>query len=267
MNRIFQALNCTGRRALRHIHLLALLAALLLAMPSSARASVADIISLLQTIMSTLQTGIGTALSEINTVSNNVMNLQQQLIWPLAAINQIRAAGNAIKNNYRNIFAQVARIPLTSATLVNPSQLEAAFRSASSTNLIQIQGAYTHVYGQVPAATDAPAMDRNMMDMDDAAATASLKTSVISDQNSGQMLISADTLEAQALTAAPGSAPFLTLQAQIANLANQAYLEKILAADLRLEATQLAHDNAIRKKSAASTTTLRQQMQQVLTHP
>jgi hypothetical protein len=110
-------------------------------------------------------------------------------------------------------------------------------------------------------------MDRNMMDMDDAAAAASLKTTVISDQNSVQMLARADALEAQAVAAAPGSAPLLTAQAQVANLANQAYLAKMLAADLRLEATKLAHDNAIRKKNAASTRGLRLQMQQVLTHP
>ena len=47
----------------------------------------------------------------------------------------------------------------------------------------------------------------------------------------------------------------------------QANLAKLLAADLRLEATRLAHDNAVRKKSAASARSLQQQMQQLLTHP
>lgn len=267
MKRICRGLDCLSRHALRHIHLLALLAALLLAMPGSARAAVADIISLLQTITSTLQNGIGTALTGIKTVNINVMNLQQQVLWPLSAINQVRASGSAIKNHYQGLFAQAARIPLTSATLANPSQLEAALRSATSGNLNQVQGAYTRVYGQVPPATNAPVVDRNMMDMDDAAAASSLKSTVISDQNSGRMLARADSLEAQAIASVPGSAPLLTAQAQAANLANQAYLAKMMAADLRLEATKLAHDNAIRKKSAATTGTLRQQLQQVLTHP
>ena len=267
MKRVLRALDCLSHHALRHFHLLALMAALLLAMPSPARAAVADIISLLQTITSTLQNGIGTALSGIKTVNSSVMNLQQQVVWPLTAINQVRASGIAIKNHYQNLFAQAATIPLSSAGLVNPSQLETAFRSAMSGNLIQVQGAYARVYGQVPAATNAPALDRNMMDMDDAAATASLKTAVISDQNTERMLADANTLETQAVASAPGSAPLLTAQAQVANLVNQAYLAKMLAADLRLEATKLAHDNAIRKKSAASTGALRQQLQQVLTHP
>jgi hypothetical protein len=267
MKRISQALNFLRRHALRHFHMLTLLAMLLVILPGSARAALADIISLLQNITSTLQNGIGTALSGIKAVNNNVMTLQQQVIWPLSAINQVKASGNAIKNHYQSLFAQAARIPLTSATLVNPSQFEAAFRGGKAGNLMQVQSTYMRVYGQIPPATNAPAMDRNMMDMDDAAAAASLKTTVISDQNSVQMMAHADTLEAQAVASAPGSAPLLTAQAQVANLANQAYLAKMLAADLRLEATKLAHDNAVRKKSAASTGILRQQLQQVLSHP
>jgi hypothetical protein len=267
MKRIRQALTFLRSAAPRHLHMVMLVTLLLVIFPGSARAALADIILLLQNITSTLQNGIGTALSGIKAVNNNMMNLQQQVIWPLNAINQVKASGNAIKNHYQNLFAQAASVPLTSATLVNPSQLEAAFRSGNSRNLVQVQAAYTKVYGQVPPATNAPAMDRNMMDMDDAAAAASLKTTVISDQNSAQMVARADALEAEAVASAPGSAPLLTAQAQVANLANQAYLAKMLAADLRLEATKLAHDNAIRKKSAASARGLGLQMQQLLTHP
>jgi hypothetical protein len=267
MKRIRQALTFLRSQAPRYLHMVMLVTLLLVIFPGSARAALADIILLLQNITSTLQSGIGTALSGIKAVNNNVMNLQQQVIWPLNAINQVKASGNAIKNHYQNLFAQAASVPLTSATLVNPSQLEAAFRSGNSRNLVQVQAAYTQVYGQVPPATNAPAMDRNMMDMDDAAAAASLKTTVISDQNSAQMVARADALEAEAVASAPGSAPLLAAQAQVANLANQAYLAKMLAADLRLEATKLAHDNAIRKKSAASARGLGLQMQQLLTHP
>jgi hypothetical protein len=267
MKRICQQPTFLRRQALRHLCILTLLTTLLVTFPVSAKATVADIILLLQNITSTLQNGIGTALSGIKAVNNNVMNLQQQVIWPLSAINQAKSSGSAIKSHYQNLFAQAASIPLTSATLVNPLQLEAAFRSGNSGNLIQVQAAYTQVYGRIPSATNAPAMDRNLMDMDDAAATASLKTTVISDQNSRQMLTQAGVLEAKALASAPGSAPLLTAQAQVANLANQAYLAKMLAAELRLEATKLAHDNTVRKKSAVSTGTLRQQLQQVLSHP
>ena len=267
MKRISQLLKFLRRQALLHIHLLALLVAVLLAIPGSARADVTDLISLLQKITSTLQSRIGPVLSKLNAVNADIMKFQQQVIWPLSAISHAKSAGSAIQSHYQSLFAQVTRMPLTSATLANPSQFEAAFRGGTTSNVIQVQPAYTRVYGQVPSATNATAMDRNMMDMDDAAAVASLKTTVIADQNSTQMLARADTLEAEVLSSVPGSAMLLTAQADVSNLANQAYLVKMLAAELRLEATKLAHDNAILKKSAANAGTLRQQMQQVLIHP
>ena len=67
--------------------------------------------------------------------------------------------------------------------------------------------------------------------------------------------------------AAPGSAPMLTAQAQVANLQNQAMLQRMLAAELRQEATRLAHSNALRKRSAEATKQLRDHMQQILSRP
>ena len=70
------------------------------------------------------------------------------------------------------------------------------------------------------------------------------------------MLSVADGLEQQAAAAAPGSAPMLTAQAQVANLQNQAMLQRMLAAELRQEATRLAHSNALRKRSAEANQTI-----------
>jgi len=89
----------------------------------------------------------------------------------------------------------------------------------------------------------------------------------VADQASGRLLTLADTLETQTGNSAPGSAPMLAVQAQIANLENQAYLAKMLAADLRTEATKLAHGNAILKQSAENARNLRLQMQQVVSQP
>jgi tRNA A37 threonylcarbamoyltransferase TsaD len=81
------------------------------------------------------------------------------------------------------------------------------------------------------------------------------------------MLGVADSLEQQAGQTAPGAAPLLTAQAQVANLQNQAYLQKMLAAELRQEATRLAHDNAMLKSGAAANRNLRNNMQQILSRP
>jgi hypothetical protein len=98
-------------------------------------------------------------------------------------------------------------------------------------------------------------------------AIGAMKTAVASDQATEQMLGVADGIERQAAAAAPGSAPMLTAQAQVANLQNQAMLQKMLAAELRQEAARLAHSNALRKQSVDATNDLRKRMQQILSRP
>jgi hypothetical protein len=105
------------------------------------------------------------------------------------------------------------------------------------------------------------------MDIDDAMAMDSLKTSMVSDQTTQGMLTLADSLEQQAMTAAPGSASMVTAQARVADLETQAQLAKMLAAQLRQEATKLAHQNALLKQRSVATQTLQNQIQQVLGHP
>jgi len=87
------------------------------------------------------------------------------------------------------------------------------------------------------------------------------------------LLTLADTLftaragEQQAATTAPGSAPLLMAEAQVANLQSQAMLQRMLAAELRQEATRLAHSNTLRKRSAQATQQLRDHMRQILSRP
>lgn len=240
------------------------LIAALFVVPVSARADVADIIMLLKTITTTLQNGIGAVLGEIKSVENTFNALHQEIVWPLTMINQAKSFVSTTIGQYRRLLNEIHSIGVESATLVNPSHLESEFRSATANSINGIQPAFVQVYSPVPVPTDVQAPERNMMDMDDAAAVTSLKTASIADVTSNQMLAVADGLEQQASAAAPGSAPFLTAQAQVASLEGQAYLAKTLAAELRLEATKLAHENALLKRSASHSSTVRTQMQQVL---
>lgn len=266
MKKISNFLNQLRHRPKRILLLPVLLIGLCI-LPIKAKADVADIILFLKQIETTLQNGIGKVLSEINTVEKKVNTIQQEIVWPLAAINQARGFVSATINHYKGLLNQIHTLGVASATLANPSHLETAFRSSASTALSTIQPAYTAVYSRVPQATNANPLDRNMMDMGDAAAMGSLKTSAISDQTSSQMLDLADIMELQAGDSAPGSAPLLATQAQIASLENEAHLEQLLAAELRLEATKLAHDNALLKRSADHKGTLQLHMQQVGANP
>lgn len=226
-----------------------------------------DILSLLITITGTIKNVIGGALNEIQTVKADLNNFEQTILWPVAALNQTRAFVNSTRNQYQSLINQIYSIHNNSATLANPIQLENLFRSSSSGNLGQLSPMYTNVYTPVPAANSASQVQRNLMDMDDAVAAGSLKTTVVSDQTTSGMLSLADSIEQQSSTAAPGSGPMLATEAQIASLQSQAYLAKILAAELRQEATKLAHQNALIKQSSLNTRTLHNQMQQVLAHP
>jgi hypothetical protein len=240
----------------------------LLLLPGTARAAgLTDIITLLTTITSTIQNAIGGVLTGIQTLNSTVNNFRQQVIWPVAAINQAKGFVNSTRAQYQNLMSQIHAIKNNSATLTNPTQLELMFRGAQASNLGQFQPLYTNVYTPVPSATDAKPIQRNMMDIDDALAMGSLKTSVLSDQTTQGMLALADSIEQQSASAAPGSGPMLATQAQVASLESQAYLAKVLAAELRQEAAKLAHQNTLLKQSAAATRNLQNQIQQVLTHP
>ena len=236
--------------------------------PLNTRAQgIGDLLLLLHTITTTLQGPIGDALSEMRKVSAAVNNFRQQIIWPLALINQTRAFVSATRARYTGLMSQIEGIKNNSATLALPMQLESVFRNAQSGSIGQIPSMYGQVYQPVALAGIAQPGQRNLMDIDDAMSMDSLKTAVVSDQTTQGMLTLADSLEQQAMSAAPGSASMVTAQARVADLETQAQLAKMLAAQLRQEATKLAHQNALLKQRSVATQTLKNQIQQVLAHP
>jgi hypothetical protein len=247
--------------------LIVLVLALGLILPAARGDGVGDILSLFQTITHTLQGPIGGALGEIQKVSTAINNFRQKIIWPLALIDQTRSFITATRARYTGLMFQIETIKNNSATLAVPMQLESLFRSARAGTIDQIPPIYMQVYQSVAQAGIAQPLQRNLMDIDDAMAMDSLKTAMVSDQNTQGLLALADSLEQQAISAAPGSAPMITAQARVADLETQAQLAKMLAAQLREEATKLAHHNAVLKQSAAATQNLQNQIQQVLAHP
>jgi hypothetical protein len=92
-----------------------------------------------------------------------------------------------------------------------------------------------------------------MTDMDDALALDTLKTLKKTDEAGTLTLQAGDQLESGAGQAAPGSSPFLTASAVVASIQCQALTQKMLAAELRQEAARLAHESALRKRSATYT--------------
>ncbi|HEV2401425.1 MAG TPA: hypothetical protein VGS27_31105 [Candidatus Sulfotelmatobacter sp.] len=259
--------NLHHRLSRRRLWLLAAALGVFLIAPAAWGDGIGDILSLFQTITHTLQGPIGGALGEIQKVSVAINNFRQRVIWPLALINQTRSFITATRSRYTGLMFQIEAIKNNSATLAVPMQLESLFRGAQAGTIAQIPPIYMQVYQPVPQAGIAQPLHRNLMDIDDAIAMDSLKTAMVSDQNTQGMLTLADSLEQQAMSSAPGSAPMITAQARIADLETQAQLAKMLAAQLREEATKLAHQNAVLKQSSVATQNLQNQIQQVLAHP
>jgi len=115
-------------------------------MPLAANAGVADIITLLTTITSTLQNSIGQVLSGIQTINTTARNFEQQVVWPVTLINQTKAEVAQVRSQFTSLAGQIQSISTNSASLVNPKQFETLLRSQQSGSLGQISGSYTQVY-------------------------------------------------------------------------------------------------------------------------
>jgi hypothetical protein len=221
-------------------------------LPSRAHAGIFDIFG---EMFGTIQNDMGAALSQINELTQEMQQLHQQIVWPLALVNHARGFVSNSINSYRGYMTQVFTLKSSSATLASPQQLETILHSRQSAQIPALQASFAANYGTVPAVNAASPQDRVMMDIDDALGQQSLKTTLVADQGQDVILATANQMENQVALSTPGSAPFITAQAQVANLRCQAFMQKMLAAELRQEAGRIAHDNVLvkRKSTAAGT--------------
>ena len=241
-------------RTRRQVLALALAAALIggLVSPSPVLAQ-ASIVQAIQSVLNAINGTIQTALKAINSVRTTINTFYQDAVWPVALMNQARAMVTQMIGQFRGLMQSVFSINLKSATLANPIALETVMRNHQTNDFASLTSSFGNTYGNLPTATVANPTDRTMMDMDDALAMGNLKTLKASDSAGDLTLQAADSIEDAASQAAPGSAPFLTATAVVASIQSQALTQKMLAAELRQEAARLAHENALRKRGAATT--------------
>jgi hypothetical protein len=210
-------------------------------------------LSVFDSIFSSIQSDIGSSLSAINQVVQQMQKLYQTTVAPLAAINQARGfVANSI-NSFRGQMNQIFNTSFTSAVTPGPQQFESILHSRLSAQIPGLQASFTANYGAIPQVNAASPQDRVMMDVDDALGQENLKTTLIADQGGDAILETAEQMESQVAVSTPGSTPFLRAQAQVANLRCQAFMQKMLAAELRQEAGRIAHDNVLVKRRTAAT--------------
>jgi hypothetical protein len=218
----------------------------------------AAVVSLItNTIGSLLGTSNG-LLGSINDFMQALVSLWEDVVYPINLINQARAMVNQLVAQFRGLVAAIDNVNVRSATLPNPTALEAIIRNGSVADFAQFDQAFRTTYQPLPPVTDIDPGDRQRVDMSDALAMDTLKALKASDQVVGQTLQAAQIIEDEAAQAAPGSAAFLTGAGLIAAVENQAMMQRMLAAELREEAAILAHTNAIRKRQADMANQFRQ---------
>ncbi len=257
------ALTTATRRKLIPVAVLCGLS--LLVSPSPAQGST-NLLAEIAAVLSTIGNRLTTALGSIHGVQSGNQSFQQQVLFPLTLINQAKGLITSMKATYRNPLHTLMMFNPHSAILPNTQALERLIRDRQTSDLSSLQAAFSAAFRPLPPATQMSVEDRTMTDMDDTFAEDTLAATKASDESQDLLLQAADAIEDQAETAAPGSATFLTAQAVVAQIKSQAVMQKMYAALLREEAGQLAHGNALVKRSAGQTLTVTNALQRALTH-
>ena len=217
----------------------------------------------LGTINTTLGRVIGGGLSSINGVLTAIQRFEQQVVWPVQAIAQARALVGITQGTYtqiRNIF----NIPISSATLANPRQLETILLSRSPGQIGNTPGAYGAVYGVVPLPQNAPPQVRDQIDMSDAVAQDALERAIAIDAIADRELEAADQINSSIQSAAPGSAPIVEAQADAWLVRSHAYTQSALADLMRVRAIDLANIGATMKHGSSGAVGAHQDVNTIL---
>ena len=210
-------------------------------------------------------TSVGGGLNQILGVDKSTQQFQQTVVWPPAEIDQARSLVGLLQGNFHQIQI-LTKLPLSSATLPASQQLEQVLLSRNPNQITQTSGAYTALYGPVPAPTSASPQVLNMVDMTDAAAQAAMKRAIEIDALADLELQAANQLNQSIQNAAPGSAPIIEAQADAWLIRANAYTQAATADLMRLRSIDLANASADIKIGATNTTSLRQALANLMQH-
>lgn len=217
----------------------------------------------LTTISNLLSSAVAKPLGAIQQLEQQAANFEQQVVFPIAALNQARGLAGQFQGQFTQM-KKTFQLSVSSATLPTPQQLEKNLLSRNPNSVPQISGDYTALYGTVMPATDAPPQVRDLVDMTDAEAQAAMKKAVEIDALADLELQAAEQINQQLQTAAPGSAPILEAQASAWLVRANAYTQSAMAELVRVRSIELANNGAQVKFSTAHTTNLHSAGSQLL---
>jgi hypothetical protein len=200
-----------------------------------------------------MSTFIAAPLRTINHYEQSIVKYEQEVMYPLTAINQAKNSVAQFENHFNQVNG-LFRINVASATLPQAQSLEALLLSRSAVNVASVSGQFQNVYGVVMQQNAASPQVRSMTDMTDAEAQDAMKRAIEIDALADAELNEANQMGQQISQAAPGSAPILEAEADVWVVRANAYTQAALAELMRTRGMDLANQSARAKLATTDNT-------------
>ena len=225
----------------------------------------AAIMAALSKMQSLMNTYMATPLKTINQYEQSTAKFEQEVMYPIAAINQ---AKNSV-SQFENQFNQIGRMfntKVSSATLPQSQSLESTLLSRNAGNVPKVSPQFQTVYGVVMPQNAASLAMRTMTDMTDAQAQDAMKRAIEIDALADSELSEANQMGQQIAMAAPGSAQILEAEADVWVVRANAYTQAALAELMRTRGIDLANQSKASKLGASDSTSTNSLVNGSLTH-
>ena len=214
----------------------------------------AAILAALSKMQSLMSTYIAAPLRTINQYEQSTAKYEQEVMYPLAAINQAKTSVTQFENQFNQVSGMF-RLNVASASLPQSQNLEALLLSRSAGNVPGVSSQFQNVYGVVMPQNAASPQVRSVTDMTDAEAQDAMKRAIEIDALADAELNEANQMGQQISQAAPGSAPILEAEADVWVVRANAYTQAALAELMRTRGMDLANQSARAKLATIDNTT------------
>ena len=215
---------------------------------------IAAILAGLSKIQSLMSTYLAAPLKDINQAEQTTAKYEQEVMYPLGAINQAKSSVLQFESSFRQVGTMFRTVNVSSATLPQSQSLESVLLSRNAGNIPNVSAQFQNVYGVVMGQNTASPAVRNMTDMTDAQAQDAMKRAIEIDALADQELAVADQMGQQVSTAAPGSAPILEAEADVWVVRANAYTQAALAELMRTRGIDIANQSKMAKLSTTDST-------------
>ena len=213
----------------------------------------AAILAALSNMQSLMNTYIAAPLKTINQYEQSASKYEQEVMYPLTAINQAKSSVMQFENQFNQV-SSMFRVNVSSATLPQSQNLESILLSRNAGNVPTVSSQFQNVYGVVMAQNAASPQMRTMTDMTDAQAQDAMKRAIEIDALADAELNGANQMGQQISQAAPGSAPILEAEADVWVVRANAYTQAALAELMRTRGIDLANQSRNSKLATSNNT-------------